>query len=152
MYRSTPVAPLMSEAGLILAEIMLNYRQRKYAHRLLTLPDEHPTKDILPVSLRLGDRDAQPGKLTENDEIWFLNQKVRNLDQQFAWQVSVDFSIDYAKGVEPVIHLKPAEFSGRIIIQEPKVAIKEAKEDLSDLTLWSDGSKLDSGRTVAAVV
>lgn len=64
----------------------------------------------------------------------------------------MNFSIEPAEGVEPVIHLKPAEFSGRIIIQEPKVAIKEAKEDLSDLTLWSDGSKLDSGGAGAAVV
>lgn len=142
MYRSTPIAPLMSEAGLIPAEIMLDYRQRRYAHRLLTLPDGHPTKDILPVSLRLGDGSVQPGELPENDEIWSLNQKVRTFGQQLAQQVSVDFSIDLAEGVEPVIQFKPAEFSGRIIIQEPKLAIKEAKADLSDLILWSDGSKL----------
>ncbi len=135
MYQSTPVAPLMSEADLISTEIMLHYRQHKYAHRLLNLPDGHPTKDILPVSLRLGDGSAQLGKLSENDEIWSLNQKVRNLGPQLARQVSVKFSIDLAEGMEPVIHLKPAEFSGKIIIQEPKVAIREAKEDLLDLTL-----------------
>ena len=126
----------MSEAGLIPAEIMLDYRQRRYVHRLLTLPDGHPTKDILPVSLRLGDGSVQPGELLENDEIWFLNQKVGT----------------FAEGVEPVIQFKPAEFSGRIIIQEPKLAIKEAKADLSDLILCSDGSKLQSGGAEAAVV
>lgn len=152
MYRSTPIGPLMSEAGLIPAEIMLNERQRKYAHRLLTLLDGHPTKDILPVSLRLGDGSAQPGEIPENDEIWSLNQRVKTLGQQLARQVSVNFSIDLAEGVEPVIHVKPAEFSGRIIIQELKLAINEAKTGLSDLILWSDGSKLQSGGAGAAVV
>lgn len=51
-----------------------------------------------------------------------------------------------------MIHFKKAEFSGRISIQEPKLAIKEAKADLSDLILWSDGSKLRSGGAGAAVV
>ena len=77
IYRSTPITPLMSEAGLMPAKIMLDYRQRRYAYRLLTLPDGHPAKDILPVSLRIGDGSAQPGELPENDEIWSLNQRVR---------------------------------------------------------------------------
>ena len=47
MYQSTPIAPLISEAGLIPARIMLDYRQRRYTYRLLTLLDGHPTKDIL---------------------------------------------------------------------------------------------------------
>ncbi len=51
-----------------------------------------------------------------------------------------------------MIHLKPVEFLGKIIIQESKVAIKEAKEDTSDLILWSDGSKGETGGAGAAVV
>lgn len=51
-----------------------------------------------------------------------------------------------------MIHLKPAEFLGKFIIQEPKVAIKEAQKDISDLTLWSDGSKRESGGAGATVV
>lgn len=60
MYQSTPVGPLMGEAGLILAQILLDYRQRKYAYQLLTLPDKNPTKSVLPITLRLGDGNAQP--------------------------------------------------------------------------------------------
>ncbi len=55
MYRSTPVHPLLCEAGIIPASTHLDYRQKLYAHRLLSLPDQHPAKDILPVSLREGD-------------------------------------------------------------------------------------------------
>lgn len=51
MYPSTPVPALMSEAGLIPAHIMLDFRQRKYAYSLLSLPEFIPTKAILPVTL-----------------------------------------------------------------------------------------------------
>ena len=61
MYRSTPAGPPTGEAGLIPARILLDYRQRKYAYRLLILPDENPTKSVLPITLRLGDGNAQPG-------------------------------------------------------------------------------------------
>lgn len=106
VYRSTPIGPLISESGLIPVDILLNYRQRKYAYRLLSLPDGHPTKEILPITLRAGDGGTQPGELPENYEIWFSGQKVRTYGQRLAQQVSIGSSIDLAEGVEPVIHQK----------------------------------------------
>lgn len=135
MYQSTSIAPLISEAGLIPVRIMLNYCQRKYAYHLFLLPDRHLTKDVPPISLKMGDRSAQPGELPENDKIWSFNQKIRTYNQRLTRQISVSFSIDLAKAIESLIHLKPAEFVGEIIIQDPKIAIKEAQEDMSDLTL-----------------
>lgn len=131
----------MSESGLIPAHILLDYRQRKYAYRLLTLPDGNPAKEILPITLRLGDGDAQPGELPEDDGIWAQNQKVRNYGQYLAQQVSVNLCIDPAYGVEPVIHHIRTEFPGKIIIQGTTTAISEAKNDTSTLALWSDGSQ-----------
>ncbi len=52
MYPSTLIHPLLCEAGLVPASILLDYRQRQYTHRLLSLSDSHPTKEILPISLR----------------------------------------------------------------------------------------------------
>ena len=66
MYSSTPVHPLKCEAGLIPASILLDYRQRAYTCRLLRLSELHPAKEILPISLRKGDQDFQPGELPEN--------------------------------------------------------------------------------------
>ena len=86
MYQSSPISPLMSDSGLLPAHIflflhilclyatrwvmtdapayiLLDSRQRAYAHRLLSLPDSIPTKDILPITLRTGDGNAQPGDL-----------------------------------------------------------------------------------------
>ena len=100
----------------------------------------------------VGDGNAQPEEQPEGDGIWSTNQKVKNYGQHLALQVSVGFCIDPAEGVEPVINVKHEEFPGRIIVQEPTTAILEAKKDESDLVLWSDGSKLQSGKVSIAVV
>lgn len=103
-------------------------------------------------TLRAGDGSAQPGELPENDEIWSVNPKVKAYGQHLAQQVSVGFSIDPAEGVEPVIHLSLAEFPGKIVVQESKTAKDEAQKDRSDLALWLEGSKLESGGSCAAAV
>lgn len=66
MYPSTPIHPLLSEAGLIPAQLLLDARQKSSAYRLLTLPDYHPTKRILPISLREGDENSQRGEQPED--------------------------------------------------------------------------------------
>ena len=63
MYESTPITPLMEKVGLIPVAIMLDYYQRRYTYRLLTLADGHPIKDILPISLKIGDEKSQPEEL-----------------------------------------------------------------------------------------
>ncbi len=68
MYPSTPVHPLLCEADLTPASIILDSQQRLYAYWLLSLPDEHPTKKILPISLRRGDETLE--ELPENNFMW----------------------------------------------------------------------------------
>lgn len=108
------------------AEIILDYRQRNYAYWLFTLPDGHLTKDIYPISLRVSDGSTKLSELLENDDIWSLNQKVKTYGQCLAYQLSIGFSINLAKGVEAIIHEKSAKFLKKIIIQEVKKAIEEA--------------------------
>ncbi len=93
MYPSTPIAALMCESGLIPAHIMLDFRQRIYAYRLLSLPESIPTKDILPITLRRGDGNAQPEDQPELDSIWASDQHITTYGQQLARQVSVRLSI-----------------------------------------------------------
>ena len=81
-----------------------------------------------------------------------VTEKVNNFGQHLARQVSVGFCIDPADGVEPVMNLRDEEFLGQLFIQEPTTAILEAQRDKSDLALWSDGSRLESGKVGAAVV
>ena len=57
MYPSTSIQALMSAAGLVPARILLDHRQRIYTYRLLCLPDDHPTKKLLPMNFCNGDGD-----------------------------------------------------------------------------------------------
>jgi len=70
MLKSTPVGPLVCEAGLAPAEALLEARQLRYTTRLLSLPENHPAKKILPVSFREGDQHAQPGEQTPGNQQW----------------------------------------------------------------------------------
>lgn len=89
MYPSTPIQLLVSEAGLVPAYIFLDHRQRMYIYRLLSLPEDHPAKDILPVSFRKGDRDTQPGLPGDQPEdtfLWASNNKASTYEQWLARQ------------------------------------------------------------------
>ena len=152
MYPSTPVAALMSESGLIPAHILLDFRQRKYAYRLLSLPDSIPTKDILPITLRIGDGNAQPEDQPEHDSAWASNGPIATYGQRLARQVSIGFTIDPAEGTEPVRATPSSIFPGELIIEDRNKAILDAESGKAHLKLWCDGSKLDKGGTGAAVV
>lgn len=146
MYLSTPIAALMSESGLI-PHILHDFRQRKYACRLLSLPDSIPTKDILPITLRVGDGNAQPEDQQEQDDVWASNQHITIYGQRLARQVSVRFSIDPAEGTEPIRAMLRSIFPGKLIIEDRNRAMLEAKTGIANLKLWGNGSKLDSGGT-----
>lgn len=70
IYPSTPLHLLLCEAGSIPASTLLDYRQRLYAYRLLSLPDQHFAKQILPVSSRIEDWGFQPGEFPDNTLMW----------------------------------------------------------------------------------
>lgn len=101
MYSSTPIQSLISEAGLLPTQILLDHRQRMYTYRLLTPPDEHLVKNILPISFRKGDAsttsaDDQP----EDTLIWAGNEKPTSLSQWLARQLSITQAVDSVYGVE----------------------------------------------------
>ena len=54
--------------------IFLDYYQKRYTHRLLSLSNLHPTKEILLISLREGDKGFQPREVPKNI---FCEQKMR---------------------------------------------------------------------------
>ena len=119
MHPSTPIAGLMSESGLIPAHILLDFRQRKYACRLLSLPDSIPTKDILPITLRVGDGNARPESQPEQDSLWASSQHIITYGHRLARQVSVRFSIDPAEGTEQILAMSSSIFLGKLITELP---------------------------------
>lgn len=97
MYSSTPIDDLISESGLTPAHVLLGFRQRKYVHRILSLPDLMPTKEILPITLRTGDGYAQPNEQSEKDAIWAGNERITTYGQRLAQQILVKGCIDLAE-------------------------------------------------------
>lgn len=116
------------------------------------MPDHHPTKDILPVSLRKGDESSQPEEQPEDILMWVENTKLKLFGHLLAQQIADNYSIDSADGVEPVQSFGPAIcFTGSIIIEEKKKALQEAKRYRAGSIMWVDGSKID-GKNAGAII
>ena len=118
----------------------------------LSLPDQHPAKEILPISLRVGDGASQPDELPDNNLMWTQDARPTLYRQWLAWQMTIDHSIDPADGVEPVEDIEPGTcFQGEITIKCKKQALKEATRYQAGFVIWTDGSKLDNGSCGAAI-
>lgn len=152
MYPSTPIYPFLSEAGLITAKLLLDFRQNSYTYQLLTMPDHHPTKHILPISLREGGENSQPGEQPKGTLLWVESAKPKLFGHLLAQQVASNHSIEPADGLEPVQSFGPGtSFSGNITIEAIKKVLEEAREHRAGKVFWVDGSKLSQKNAGAAV-
>lgn len=59
----------MGKSGLVLAKIILDYCQQKYALRLFTLFNNYLAKNIFFITLRIDDGNAQLKDLLEDNGI-----------------------------------------------------------------------------------
>ena len=102
---------------------------------------------------RKGDGDTQPGDQPEDTPLWASIDKASTYGQWFARQLSLTKCIDPADGVEPVeILWCLQEISTHVIIEPAKKGTQEAKSYQAGKVFWTDGSKLSSGKSGAAVV
>ena len=161
-YRTTPIGPLVREAALEPAESLLEGRQLGYTTRILGLPKDQPTRQILPVTFREGDQHAQPGEQPIGDRAWAertpRGQASRgrgqwSLGQHLARQLGKSLGTDPSGGFEETAMIAQGTFPGTIRVLPMGEAL-EAARDISlevGLCLWSDGSRLENGRVGAGV-
>ena len=151
--RSTPVGPLLREAGLEPAESVLNARQLGYTRRLLGLPSSHPGHQVLPATLREGDVWAQPGEPPSDDREWAAasTQRPKSLGQHLARQLARALPVDPSNGFEEVVEIESRSFPGQIKVLDTEEALEQARQSRPGLTLWSDGSRLEDGRVGAGI-
>ncbi len=148
MYPSTPIQALISESGLVPARILLDHRQRMYTYRLLCLPDDHPTKTLLPISVRNGDGDTtREDEQPRDTSAWTKNEKPTSLGQWLAWQTSMANVVDPAYGVEPIKRSWRLNTNTciQVIVQAKKEALQETTKTQAGITFWTEGLKLDTG-------
>ena len=154
-FSTTPIGPLIREAALEPAESLLEARQLGYTARLLGLPTNQPTQQILPVTFREGDQHAQPGEQPLGDRAW-AEETPRgrgpwSLGQHLARQLGKSLRTDPSGGFEETTELSQGLFPGVISVLPREEALKAAMEQRPGLSLWSDGSRLDNGRVGAGV-
>lgn len=114
---------------MVLAAILLDYRQWVYAYQLLSLPDPYPAKQIISISLKKGDRYAQPEELPIHTLLWMQNSRPILYGQWWASQLTLDHFIDPAEGVEPVEKSTFDKFKANISIKCKIEALKKARKD-----------------------
>src|SRR5699024_4950927 len=153
MLKTTPIGPLVREAGLTPAEALLGARQLRYTIRLLGLQEGHPAKRILPVSFREGHQHAQPGEQTPGKRQWAerSNRGPWSLEQHLARQLANTLSADPSEGFESTIQTTSHQFPGQIEVLPGPETLAAAQSLSPELTIWSDGSRLESGRCGAGI-
>ncbi|ODM18571.1 hypothetical protein SI65_06443 [Aspergillus cristatus] len=128
MLKTTPIGPLVREASMVPAEVLLEARQLRYTTRLLGLPEGHPAKKILP-----------PGEQTPGNQQWAesRNRGPWSLGQHLARQLANILPADPFEGFESTI--------------QTTKALAAAKSLSPGLVIWSDGSRLENGRCGAGL-
>jgi hypothetical protein len=65
--KSTPIKSLLKKVNMTSVIPLLDNKQRRYAARALKLPGNHSINNLLPLTLRYGDGDAQPEEYSTTD-------------------------------------------------------------------------------------
>jgi hypothetical protein len=118
----------------------------------LKLPGNHSVNNLLPLTLRYGDGDAQPREYSITDLQWAeRDTKPTELGQRLARKLTKGLNIDPSEGFERSNTPQEKTFPGQIHIDEPLRAEEEAYKPREGLVLWSDGSRLESKAVGAGI-
>jgi hypothetical protein len=118
----------------------------------LKLPGNHSVNNLLPLTLRYGDGDAQPREYSITDLQWAeRDTKPTELGQRLARKLTKGLNIDPSEGFERSNTPQEKVFSGQIHIDEPPRAEEEAYKLREGLVLWLDGSRLESKAVGAGI-
>ena len=116
-FRSTPQGILAGESDHALARPLLNYRQARFAHRLLARPQDG----------------GGPEEILEREE----GAVVRRLRAASGTKAG--------EAVEPQVWKEGRTFPGGYTIDDKGPALETAQNWRATGTIWTDDSRLDSG-------
>jgi hypothetical protein len=99
--KSTPIEPLLKEVNMTPVIPLLDNKQRRYAVRALKLSENHSINNLLLLTLRYKDGDAQPREYLTTDLQWAEGDtKPIKLGQRLARKLTKDLNIDSSEGFE----------------------------------------------------
>lgn len=142
------LGPLLNVSPDFLCYIIINHIKPSPCH-----PEDNPTKEILPVSFREGDQHAQPGEQTPGNRRWAEGEGrgLWSLGQHLARQLAKVLPADPSGGFEEQVQVWSDQFPGQIKILAPEKALEAAQTIDPNRTIWSDGSRLENGRSGAGI-
>ena len=115
----------------------------------------HRINVLLPPTLRYGDGDAQPGEYSNSNLQWAeTDSNPKGIGQRLAKNLTLGLDIDPSEGFERAILPKELLFPGKVVIESKGKAEENARKAYStdsDLILWSDGSRLETGAVGAGI-
>lgn len=116
IFWSAPTGIMVRYTGLRFAVSLLNTRQSRFRFRLLTVARSQPSRDILLVTLREGDDQAQSGELPEGDDncAWPPQRAQKTLKPRLCWTIMEGSGIDTTLGTEHTEWVEPEAFRGSI--------------------------------------
>ena len=124
----------------------------RYTTRLLSLPENHPAKKILPVSFWEGNQNIQPGEQAPGNQQWAEknNRGPWSLGQHLVRQLANTLPAGPPEGFKSTIQTTSSQFPGQIeVLPDPEALA--AAQSLAGLAVWSDGSRLENGRCGAGI-
>jgi len=128
-FRTTPQGALMNNAGLRLANAILNNRVRRYKMRQMMMPDAAGGWRMIE---------------TEGNVV----QRVEGIDEL----ILEDYPLERRRYEGTTLPEVKKRLKGQVIIQDEEQALKEAKEKREGLVLWTDGSRKEDEWVGCAVV
>jgi hypothetical protein len=134
--KSTLIEPLLKEVNITPVIPLLDNRQRRYAERALKLPGNHSVNNLLPLTLRYGDGDAQPGEYLTTDLQWAEGDiKPIKLGQRLARKLTKGLNINPSESFERSNTLQEKVFPGQIHINKPPKAEEKVYKSRERLIL-----------------
>lgn len=159
MFQTTPRVSVVRYAGLRPAVSLLNKRQRRYRQRILAAQRSQTTRDILPVTLPEGEKQAQSVELTEVDDHWFkpTRRRKETLRQLRARVITEGTGIDTTTGIEHTEWVEPETFPGNVTPfagdkDGGAMASRKYTDRPGEISFWMDGYRLDTGWMGSRVV
>ena len=149
MPRTSPLGPLIKEAGLRPAPAFLENRQRLFALRIAAARQHNPLREL--STIHVENWQFQPvTRVPEaaNSKMWNIGRRCTPSPLEFADHGRVP--IERCR-----LPTRPTKLEGTVIIQGEQEALAVARQAAQwcypRQAMWTDGSRLDDGRSGCAV-
>jgi ribonuclease HI len=143
--KTTPIGPLIVEASITPAKVLLDNRQRRYAECLAGLPKDQWAKQIIPNGILKHDGDPLDAAYDTPQNHSSKTELGKCLGNHLKQTINPKYGVERTTRTNPTTR-------GRVIIEGRSTAIEKASiASTRENNICTDGSRLESGNVGCAV-